>query len=80
MMTTQQFFSAFMPKAKVGFARPQELRARVRETGTGVRIKFSDGRQSWLAREGRTSDVAFREAVEQWIRRHGVGSNEIAWE
>ena len=80
MMTTQQFFSAFMPKPKVAFARPRELRARVRKTSRGVRIKFSDGRQSWLAKEAGISEASFRDAVEHWVRRHGVGSNEIEWE
>lgn len=80
MYRAQKFFTAFMPRARFAFVRQQELKANVRRTHGGVRIKFSDGRLSWLAKQPQVADDTFRTAVEQWIRRHGVGANEIRWE
>lgn len=80
MFTAEQFLSALKPSHWMAFVRPQGLKARVRKTHGGVRIKYSDGRISWYAKHPQTADDTFRMAVEHWITRHGVDSNGIEWE
>lgn len=61
-------------------SRATTLTAKVRPTGHGVRIKFSDGRMTWLDRDTHVSESAFLASVTEWLRRHGVSSIEIEFE
>jgi len=56
------------------------LGARIRRADNGVRIRFSDGRVTWFARDPHVSDTVFLASAADWARRHGAGSVEIEYE
>jgi hypothetical protein len=57
------------------------LSATIRRTRSGVRIKFSDGRITWLDRpqtaEELPVDRAFLDEAMRWARLHGAESTQI---
>ena len=72
-MFSSRYFGTTLREAITGKAQvTRTLNAAIRKTDTGVRIKFSDGRLSWLHKDPSVSEADFLAAVAQWARRHGA--------
>jgi len=80
MPDDMHFWSAPVHRLRRALTDSRTLAVHIRRTDRGVRIKFSDGRITWMDKDDRLTESGFVRSVTEWARRMGADSIELEYE